>query len=71
MQDILAKKFTQASTIKVEDISGGCGAMYEIYVESNDFKGLSIVKQHQAVCDVLKEQIKQFHGVRIHTKVPK
>ena len=29
--------------------AGGCGSMYEIYVVSDDFKGLSLVKQHKAV----------------------
>lgn len=44
--------------------------MYNIYVESIDLKGLSIIKQHQAVTNALKEQIKTFHGVRIETKIP-
>ena len=64
------KAFPQATNILVEDISGGCGAMYNIYVESVDLRGLSLVQQHKAVTNALKENIKQFHGVRIQTKVP-
>lgn len=44
--------------------------MYEISVESNDFKGISRVKQHQMITDTLKDEIKDMHGLRIHTSVP-
>lgn len=50
-------------------MSGGCGAMYEIHVESADFKGLSTIKQHRLVTETLKEQIKEMHGLRISTVV--
>jgi hypothetical protein len=35
-------------------VSGGCGAMYEIFVQAPDFKGLSVVKQHRLVNEVSK-----------------
>lgn len=70
IRSILQKKFPQSQTIKVEDVSGGCGAMFNIYIESNDFKGLSIPKQHRSVYDTLKEQIKNIHGLHLETKVP-
>ena len=35
---ILREKFPRAIAIKVTDISGGCGAMYEIKIESEEFK---------------------------------
>ena len=44
--------------------------MYEIYVESSEFAGLTTVKQHQMVTQALKAQIKEMHGLRIHTKLP-
>lgn len=44
--------------------------MYEILVESLDFKGLSTVKQHRLITETLKKEIKDMHGVRIHTSVP-
>lgn len=34
------------------DFIGGCGAMYEISVISDQFKGMSIVKQHRLVNEV-------------------
>lgn len=53
----------------MSDVSGGCGAMYEIHVESADFKGLSTIKQHRLVTETLREQIREMHGVRISTAV--
>lgn len=60
----------QAQNISVVDISGGCGAMYEIVVETKEFSGLSRVKQHQLITDTLKTEIKDMHGLRIHTSIP-
>ena len=58
-----------ATDLAVVDISGGCGSMYEVYVEAPDFKGMRIVKQHQMVTNALKAQIKDMHGVRVSTGV--
>ncbi|TRY93261.1 hypothetical protein DNTS_021642 [Danionella cerebrum] len=46
---LLKEKFPQATSLKVLDISGGCGAMYEIHIESDEFKGKRTVQQHQLV----------------------
>jgi stress-induced morphogen len=70
VRDILSHRFPQANTIDVVDISGGCGAMFEIIVETPDFKGLSMVKQHRMINEALKDEIKDMHGLRIHTSVP-
>uniref|UniRef100_A0A1B6D398 BolA-like protein 3 n=1 Tax=Clastoptera arizonana TaxID=38151 RepID=A0A1B6D398_9HEMI len=71
MQSILKQKFPLAHSIQVVDVSGGCGAMYEISVTAPEFKGLSIVKQHMLINEVLKQEIKEMHGLRIHTEIPK
>ena len=44
--------------------------MYEIFVETIDFKGLNTIKQHRLVTEALKKEIRDMHGVRIHTKLP-
>jgi stress-induced morphogen len=71
IERILKKKFPSSQKIQVEDVSGGCGAMFNIYVESEDFKGLSIPKQHRTVYDTLKEQIKNIHGLHLETRIPR
>ena len=65
--NILRKNFPSATDIAVQDISGGCGSMYEVYVVSPDFKGMRLVKQHRMVTEALKGEIKDMHGVRIST----
>uniref|UniRef100_A0A8C6X2V8 BolA-like protein 3 n=1 Tax=Naja naja TaxID=35670 RepID=A0A8C6X2V8_NAJNA len=68
---VLQEKFPQAVVIKVVDISGGCGAMYEIHIESEEFKEKRTIQQHQMVNQALSEEIKTMHGLRIFTSVPK
>ncbi|XP_068174444.1 bolA-like protein 3 [Antennarius striatus] len=68
---ILKEKFPLASSLKVVDISGGCGAMYEVHIESSEFKGKRTIQQHQLVNQALKEEIQGMHGLRIFTDVPK
>jgi len=64
------KKFPLAKQIQIKDISGGCGAIFEVFISSTEFKGLSVVKQHQLINEVLKDEIKSMHGIRIHTEIP-
>ena len=69
--DMLKKRFPTAKTIEVNDISGGCGSMYEIFVETDEFKTMRKVKQHQIINQVLQSEIKNnMHGLRIYTAVP-
>ncbi|KAG7203157.1 hypothetical protein KM043_010275 [Ampulex compressa] len=70
MISLLRNKFPKAKLIEVTDVSGGCGAMFEISVVAPEFKGLNTVKQHRIINEVLKEEIKEMHGIRIHTSIP-
>ncbi|KAF2678162.1 bola-like protein, partial [Lentithecium fluviatile CBS 122367] len=54
--------------LEVQDISGGCGTMYALEIESPKFQGLTVFKQHKMVNEVLKEDIKGWHGVQLRTK---
>lgn len=42
--------------------------MYAIEIESSKFHGLSVIKQHKLVNEVLKEEIASWHGVQLRTK---
>jgi len=65
----LRSRFPSASAIIVEDVSGGCGAMFEVSVEAPDFKGVRLVNQHKMVTEALEKEIKEMHGLRISTAV--
>ncbi|KAF2126117.1 bola-like protein [Dothidotthia symphoricarpi CBS 119687] len=54
--------------LEVQDVSGGCGSMYAIDIESPKFKGLTVIKQHKLVNKVLEAEIKSWHGVQLKTK---
>jgi len=42
---------------QVNDVSGGCGSMFNLEVEAEQFRGLSLVKQHKLVTGILKKEI--------------
>lgn len=54
--------------VQVQDVSGGCGSMYAINVTSQKFNGLTTIKQHQLVNEILKEDIPKWHGLQLRTK---
>ncbi|XP_076665738.1 bolA-like protein 3 isoform X1 [Andrena cerasifolii] len=70
MTSILRNKFPNAKLIEVSDVSGGCGAMFEINVIAPEFKGLNTIKQHRMINEALKEEIRDMHGLRIYTSIP-
>ncbi|XP_064394831.1 uncharacterized protein LOC135342081 isoform X2 [Halichondria panicea] len=62
--DILTNEL-EPKFLKVRDISGGCGSMYEICIDSDLFKGKRILQQHQMVNKALGEEVKSLHGLTI------
>jgi stress-induced morphogen len=68
-EQILVQKLQklQPSALKVTDISGGCGSMFSIEITSQSFKGQSLVQQHRMVQDLIKDDIKDMHGLQIKT----
>ncbi|CAG2180125.1 unnamed protein product [Oppiella nova] len=71
ISDILRQEFPKATEIVVNDISGGCGAMFEIHIQTSEFTGLNTVRQHLKVNHALKNEIKDMHGIRIYTSLPR
>lgn len=66
----LIKKSIKVDSLVVEDVSGGCGQSFKINVCSNDFKGLSLIKQHKLLNDILSTELKEIHSVTYKTSVP-
>lgn len=56
--------------LQVKDVSGGCGSMFAILVQSEKFKGIPMIKQHRLVNELLKDEIAQWHGLQLRTKAP-
>jgi BolA-like protein 3 len=44
--------------------------MYAIEVTSARFVGLSVVKQHRLVNEILGQWVKEWHGLQLRTGVP-
>lgn len=45
--------------------AGGCGTFYAISISHSSFQGLSTIKQHRVVNELLKEEIKGMHGLQV------
>jgi stress-induced morphogen len=69
MQRLLTDRLS-AQVVKVDDVSGGCGSFYTVVVVSEKFEGLSTIKQHRAVTEVLEAEIGKMHGLTIKTMTP-
>ena len=39
--------------------------MYAIDIASDEFKGMTVVKQHRTINEILKEEIKGMHGLQV------
>mmetsp|Transcript_98675 Transcript_98675/g.175691 ORF Transcript_98675/g.175691 Transcript_98675/m.175691 type:complete len:133 (-) Transcript_98675:8-406(-) len=59
-----------ARSCEVTDRSGGCGASFNIAIESEKFRGQSKLKCQRMVQDVIRDEIAKWHAVTIQTKVP-
>ncbi|CAH8628194.1 unnamed protein product [Schistosoma guineensis] len=68
IETILKENFPSARLVSVSDVSGGCGAMFEIVIEAGEFASLSVLQQHRAVKKALRDEIKNMHGLTIKTK---
>ena len=56
-----------ASHVEVEDVSGGCGAMFRILCVSDEFEGLSRLKQARLAQKALADNISKMHGLTLKT----
>ncbi|VDM16342.1 unnamed protein product [Hydatigera taeniaeformis] len=68
LRALLRTRFPKAVAIEVTDVGGGCGAMYQIFVKSKEFSGMSILAQHRSVKEALNQEIKSMHGLTIVTE---
>ncbi len=67
IKQLLVRRFGASSVVDVEDISGGCGAMFDVRVLSDEFRGLRRVQQHRLVTAALGAKMSDMHGIRIST----
>lgn len=66
----LLRERLDAVEVVVKDVSGGCGAFYDVLVVSPRFVGTTIVAQHRLVCSVLELELGKMHGLTVKTATP-
>ncbi|KAG1444423.1 hypothetical protein G6F56_010303 [Rhizopus delemar] len=52
----------QAQHVEVEDLSAGCGQMFEVIIVSSEFEGKRLLARHKLVNEALKEEISKVHA---------
>ncbi|KAM0754788.1 bola-like protein [Meredithblackwellia eburnea MCA 4105] len=57
--------------VQVFDVSGGCGASYEVVIVSPFFEGKTTLKRHREVNALLKDEIAELHAFTQKTFTPK
>ncbi|KAI1117032.1 bola-like protein [Nemania sp. NC0429] len=67
--DKLVAEFSPTELL-VQDVSGGCGSMYGIEISSEKFRGVNMLKQQRMVNAVLDDEMKNWHGIQLRTRVP-
>ena len=67
----LLREALSPTQLEIEDMSGGCGAMFRISVCSDAFRDKKLLEQHRMVNTILKEEIKAIHAITLVTTVPK
>lgn len=53
--------------LHVQDLSGGCGAMLQLTVQSPLFRGKRIIEQHRMVNEAIAAEVAGVHGITIKT----
>ncbi|KAI9300150.1 bola protein, partial [Cunninghamella echinulata] len=61
LKDIIIDRL-QAEHVQVEDLSAGCGQMFEVIIVSPVFRDLRLLARHKLVNEKLKEEISKVHA---------
>jgi stress-induced morphogen len=59
----LLKERLNATHVEVTDESGGCGAMFSVFVVSPKFDGLKLLDRQRLVNETIKEEMKGIHAL--------
>ncbi|EGG13805.1 hypothetical protein DFA_11566 [Cavenderia fasciculata] len=74
IEDKLRATYADA-TIKVEDVSGGCGAKFDIIIGSDVFDGVALLQRHRMVNETMGDLMKtnvgptQLYSTQQHTYI--
>lgn len=61
LEESITKRL-KATHVEVQDMSGGCGQIFEAVIVSPEFKGKTTLARHRLVNNELKEEIAKVHA---------
>ncbi|ELU04119.1 hypothetical protein CAPTEDRAFT_17942 [Capitella teleta] len=59
-----------ATHVKIEDLSDGCGAKFSCLTVSSQFEGKALLQRHRLVNGILAEELKTIHAFSQKTLTP-
>ena len=59
------------SQLQIEDISGGCGQSFSLYIVSDKFEGKSLLQRHRMVNKCLQDEVPRIHALQMKTLTTK
>ncbi|KAM0788274.1 hypothetical protein ACM66B_001423 [Microbotryomycetes sp. NB124-2] len=66
----LKEAYPDATFVRAYDISGGCGASFEVIIVCSSFEGKNTLKRHREVNEKLKSEIADLHAFTQKTYTP-
>ncbi|EKX44213.1 bola-like protein [Guillardia theta CCMP2712] len=70
---LIENKLTQAldaTLVKAEDLSDGCGMKFSILIVSPRFDGMPLVERHRAVHAALEKETPDIHALTLKCLTP-
>jgi len=69
--DTLRQKLAGVKHVEVSDVSGGCGAKFELLVVADAFEGVALLDRHRLVNTALQEELRNIHALSMRTYTSK
>ncbi|KAJ2726362.1 hypothetical protein GGI07_000677 [Coemansia sp. Benny D115] len=65
IKNLVCNNIANVTHIEVEDVSGGCGSMFNLLIVSDEFKNLMRLKKHKMVHQALGDTMKDLHALSL------
>jgi len=67
LRGLLIGAIKDISVLEVEDLSGGCGAKFNVLCVSDSFEGVSMIERHRLVHLALVDAMETIHALELKT----
>eukprot|EP00658_Telonema_sp_P-2_P083057 TRINITY_DN889_c0_g2_i5.p1 TRINITY_DN889_c0_g2~~TRINITY_DN889_c0_g2_i5.p1 ORF type:complete len:101 (-),score=37.85 TRINITY_DN889_c0_g2_i5:307-609(-) len=69
IRDLISEAVEEAEIV-VEDVSGGCGAKFQLQVVSESFDGMNPLARQRQINTILKPVMPEIHAIQMKCMTP-